>query len=295
MTGGRIALVVIVLLWPISASASAATYEIGVNSQQAGPEKASVGASVGVRSSSPSSPGEQNVSSEELGETASGESAGAEEVEPARANGESCQSLPVSAVPCYGVVAAGPEETPKGEAAPPVNPAVLAAGAASRLSFGAGRVEASPSAHVDGLTGANSWFWLSPAPPSTQTVSAAARGEHVTVTASASTVRWTFGDGSSLAGGAGVPYTSGSVPSDAILHDYRTRCLPGDQGHDPYVLASCGPDGYTVTATVEWGVSFSAHGRVTSSGSLPTRSTASSLTYPVSEARAFLSAAGGEK
>jgi hypothetical protein len=206
-------------------------------------------------------------------------------------NGERCIYFPTSNGICFNVVAPA---TPA-EAAPPANPAVLAAAAANRLPLGAGRIESSPSARVDGLTGADSWFWLSPAPPSTRTVSVATRGEHVTVTASARTVRWTFGDGSSLAGGAGVPYQPGSVPSDAILHSYETRCLPGDQGHDPNVLTSCGPDGYTVAATLEWGVSFTAHGPITSSGTLPTRSTAASLTYPVSEARAFLSSAGGGK
>jgi hypothetical protein len=206
-------------------------------------------------------------------------------------SGERCIYEAASDGICFNVVtSAAPAE-----AAPPVNPAVLAAAAANRLPLDAGHIESSPSAQVDGLTGADSWFWLSPAPPSTRTVSVAARGEHVTVTATASTVRWTFGDGSSLAGGAGVPYQPGSVPSDAILHDYQTRCLPGDQGHDPYVLASCGPDGYTVTATLEWGVTFTAHGPVTRSGALPTRSTADSLTYPVSEDRAFLASAGGEK
>lgn len=205
--------------------------------------------------------------------------------------GERCIYFPTSNGICFNIVTpAAPAE-----AAPPVNPAVLAAAAASRLPLGAGRIESSPSARVDGLTGADSWFWLSPAPASTRTVSVAARGEHVTVTATASTVRWTFGDGSSQAGGAGVPYQPGTVPSDAILHDYRTRCLPGDQGHDPNVLASCGTGGYTVTATLEWGVSFAAHGPITSSGTLSTRSTAASLTYPVSEARAFLSSAGGGK
>jgi hypothetical protein len=208
----------------------------------------------------------------------------------ATTNGERCIYEAASDGICFNVVTPAAAETQ-----PPVNPAVLAVAAANRLSLGAGHIEANPSQHADGLTGAASWFWLAPAPPSTQTVSVSERGEHVTVTASASTVRWTFGDGSSLTGGAGVPYQPGTVPSDAILHDYQTRCLPGDQGRDPNVLASCGSDGYTVAATLEWGVSFTAHGPVTRGGSLPTRSTAASLTYPVSEARAFLSSAGGER
>jgi hypothetical protein len=297
------------------ALAQAESVKAGWYSQQINSSHAAAGGSVNVSSRTSGSSSEGSESTP--GSESSGGPASSERPSPSPANptlpstsprlanphpsgpgsfwyttdaGERCIYFPTSNGVCFNVVApAAPE------AAPPINPAVLAAAAASRMSLAAGHIESSPSAQVDGLTGADSWFWLSPAPPSTRMVSVAARGEHVTVTASASTVRWTFGDGSSLAGGAGVPYQPGSVPSDAILHSYETRCLPGDQGHDPNVLASCGPDGYIVAATLEWGVSFTAHGPITTSGTLPTRSTAASLTYPVSEARAFLSSAGGGK
>jgi hypothetical protein len=307
-------LIVLAVILVAPALAQAEGVKAGWYSQQINSSHAAVGGSVSVSSRSSGSAGERSEStpgSESSDEAPSGEAPSPANptlpsTSPRLANphpsgpnsfwyttdsGERCIYEAASDGICFNVVTpAAPAE-----AAPPVNPAVLAAAAANRLPLDAGHIESSPSAQVDGLTGADSWFWLSPAPPSTRTVSVAARGEHVTVTATASTVRWTFGDGSSLAGGAGVPYQPGSVPSDAILHDYQTRCLPGDQGRDPYVLASCGPDGYTVTATVEWGVTFTAHGPVTRSGALPTRSTAESLTYPVSEDRAFLASAGGEK
>jgi len=101
-------------------------------------------------------------------------------------------------------------------------------------------------------------------------------------------VTWQFGDGASIDGGAGVPYQPGSVPPDAITHVYDTRCLPGDQGRDPYVLASCGSDGYPVVAAVTWEISYRATGSVAATGTLPTRTTSSSDAYAVSEARAFL-------
>ncbi|HUB73493.1 MAG TPA: hypothetical protein VL979_05610 [Solirubrobacteraceae bacterium] len=298
------------------ALAEAESVKTGWYSQQINSSHAAAGGSVSVSSRTPGSSGEGSESAP--GPESSSGAPSSEQPAPSPANptlpstsprlanphpsgpgsfwyttdsGERCIYFPTSNGVCFNIVAPAAQE----EAAPPVNPAALAAAAASRIPLDAGHIESSPSAQVDGLTGANSWFWLSPAPPSTRTVSVSERGEHVTVTATASVVRWTFGDGSSLTGGAGVPYQPGSVPSDAILHDYQTRCLPGDQGHDPNVLASCGADGYTVTATLEWGVSFTAHGPVTRAGSLPTRSTAASLTYPVSEARAFLSSAGGEK
>jgi hypothetical protein len=108
-----------------------------------------------------------------------------------------------------------------------------------------------------------------------------------------STVRWSFGDGGSLVGGAGVPYRQGSVATGAIRHVYQTRCLPGDRGHDPNVLSSCGTNGYTVAASVVWAISYQATGPVSAGGALPARTTSTSIAYPVSESRAFLTTSGG--
>ena len=101
-------------------------------------------------------------------------------------------------------------------------------------------------------------------------------------------ISWQFGDGSSLDAGAGIPYQPGPVPSIAVTHVYETRCLPGDQGHDPYVLSSCGSNGYELVAAVSWQISYRAAGPIATSGTLPSRTTISSAAYPVSEARAFL-------
>ena len=101
-------------------------------------------------------------------------------------------------------------------------------------------------------------------------------------------ITWRFGDGSGAEGGPGVPYEPGPAPSAAITHVYGTRCLPGDQGHDPYVLSSCGSSGYQLVASVSWQISYQAAGPIAAAGALPTRTTTSSAVYPVSEARAFL-------
>jgi hypothetical protein len=119
-------------------------------------------------------------------------------------------------------------------------------------------------------------------------------GERVTVTAEPEAVEWRFGDAGAVSGGAGVAYRPGPPPPDAVTHVYGTRCLPGDQGHNPYVLASCGGDGYTVEAVVSWRISYAATGPVGASGSLPMRSTEASAVYPVSEARAFLLGGGSQ-
>jgi hypothetical protein len=197
--------------------------------------------------------------------------------------GHSCTYLPDSVLPCFRVVMPGGG----GVSSPGVSPAGVAESIASGLSLSAGEIHVSPTA--GGLTGAASWFWLDPA-PGTSTVSVTLGGESVTVTAEPE-VKWRFGDGGS-AGGAGVAYRRGPAPSEAVTHVYGTRCLPGDRGRDPYVLESCGAGGYTVEAVVTWRVSFSASGLISASGGLATRTTDTSVAYPVSEARAFLIPSG---
>lgn len=275
-----------------SAPAYAGTsYQTGYNSQQTGPSQASAGATIHVTSRTPGSPGgggSEAGTSESLGEPSSSSGVGgAPSSEYTGPNAKACQSTPLS-IPCYGVVP-NPEKAPrKGAAkAPPVNPAVLAASAASHLVLLAGTVEASPSSSTAGLTGTASWFWLSPA-PTPQSLSVSAGAEQVTVTSTIGGVRWDFGDGESFTGGPGVPYRPGSPPADSVRHVYETRCLPGDRGHDPNVSSSCGPNGYELHAVIEWRISFQATGPVTTAGALPTRSTEATVTYPVSEARAFL-------
>jgi hypothetical protein len=196
--------------------------------------------------------------------------------------GHMCQYVPSSVTPCFTVVRPGASH---GGVVP-----ALAAELARRLVLMAGSIETSP--RRVGLTGAESWFWLEPA-ARRQTLSLSLGGETVTVIADP-TVVWHFGDGVMLDGGAGVPYRRGAPSAEAIRHDYQTRCLPGDQGHDPYVLSSCGQDGYTVGALVVWRISYSATGRVVASGTLPMRTTESSRSYPVRESRAFLVSGGSQ-
>jgi len=194
--------------------------------------------------------------------------------------GRFCIYAPNSVLPCYTLV--GPGGAPGG---PALDPAVIAASVAERLTLSPGRIRTSP--RVTGLTGAASWFWLDPAPrPEELTVSVA--GETVTVTAEPSRIEWRLGDGMNLSGGPGRPYRPGPAPADAVVHVYETRCLAGDQGRNPYVLGSCVSTGYPVEAIVVWRISFTATGPIDASGALPTRTTETSTPYPVSEARGFL-------
>jgi hypothetical protein len=203
----------------------------------------------------------------------------------ADAAGHACQYVPNSVTPCFTLVGPGSN---KGEG--PVSPAAVAQSLARRVELAPGEIKTSP-ARV-GLTGTQSWFWLDPA-PRRQSLSISLAGETVNVTADP-TVEWRFGDGASLDGGPGVPYQADPPASDAITHVYETRCLPADQGRDPYVLASCGQDGYSVAALVVWRISYSAAGPVAGAGALPVRTTETSASYPVTESRAFLVSEGGQ-
>ena len=72
---------------------------------------------------------------------------------------------------------------------------------------------------------------------------------------------------------------------------YETRCLPGDRDRNPYVLASCGADGYRIEAIIHWRISYRASGPIDGVGELAARTTESERPYPVTEARAFLAGA----
>lgn len=202
--------------------------------------------------------------------------------------GHACLYLPSSVLPCFTVVTPPSAGAP---GVPAISPAAIAASVADRLPLEPGQIHLSPAAN--GLTGAASWFWLDPAPAATSASVSLAR-EQVTVTAEPTGVEWRFGDGATDAGGSGVAYREGSLPAGAVTHVYETRCLPGDQGRNPYVLSGCGTNGYSVVAIVSWQVSYAATGPVASSGDLPTRTTETSAPYPVSEARAFLVGGGGQ-
>lgn len=297
---GTATLALLVAATPACASSSV---HVNAYSQEAGNEVAHAGGSItvtGATQGNHGSPGGGGGggSSEVSGVESAPAPASQGHVEPlgqgsyryTGAGGEECLYLTEGINTC-----AGEEEAHPAAPAPPrpaVNPQAIAVSVSSRLDLEVGKLAASPSAQTAGLTGAASWFWLQPA-PAAQMLTIALGAEQVTVNGNVKEVLWVFGDGGQLTGGVGIPYQRGANSVEAVHHVYRTRCLPGDQGHDPNVLPSCGPDGYTVTASVVWAISYQARGPVTTSGTLPARTTTTSMAYPVSEARAFLTTPSG--
>lgn len=303
----RLALVLLVLACtalaaPASAEANHHTIRIGRLSQQLGPGKAAIGASISVsdrrrgrQGTPPASAGRDGDRGEEqvyAWPELSSDSPLYRDATPlgpdsfwyVDGSGNACLYLPNSALPCYRVV------SPQA-GAPALSPAAIAASVADRLELAPGQIATSPPRDAAGLTGSDSWFWLEPA-PRREELSVALAGVRVSVVAEPTHVEWRFGDAASVRAGAGVPYRAGPPPEGSVRHRYETRCLPGDRGRNPYVLASCGRGGYRVQAEVLWEISFHATGRVAASGGLPARTTETAIDYPVSEARAFL--VGGE-
>jgi hypothetical protein len=300
MVVGMVDLVVVVWL------ASAAHGEIRSWSRQDGPSRAQTGGSVTQQGTTPSSPGTgggtgspysggPSSSSPVAGEPSAptGGTAvpffdprfrGAQTRPTFDPNPTACLYFPEASGACP--VEAPAAEPPKGRRgrAPPIDPAAVAASIAANMPLLPGDITANPS--VAGWTGVPSWFWLEPAP---RTVAAVAvlGAERVVVTAQPYPV-WRFGDGSITAGSVGRPYRRGAGVSGTVRHQYETRCLPDDAGRNPHVGESCTATGYVVEATVEWSISFVATGPVELSGALPSRTTTTSSTYPVSEVRAFL-------
>jgi hypothetical protein len=198
--------------------------------------------------------------------------------------GQQCVYAPSTSPSCFAIV------QPTGGR---LDPSVVAAVVAQSMDLVLPPIASSPSASRSGLTGDATWFWLQGAPAS-RSATVRLGAETVSVTAAPSAAFWSFGDGTGVSGGAGVTYRPGTAPAAAITHVYQSRCLPGDQGRDPNVLASCGNEGYQVSARVRWTISFIAAGPVVARGGLPARTTESALVYPVSEARAFLVGGGSE-
>lgn len=300
----RAVLLVAAAMLVLAGRASADTIKVSPLSQQYGPSHAGIGAEIEVKSETHGRSGDtprrhaEVVAVVRVGEPAepvpryptlpstspllaNPTPLGAGSFWYSDGSGHACIYLADSSAPCYVVTGDGP-------AAPALSPAAIAAAVADRLDLVPGRIETSPKRA--GLTGADSWFWLSPG-VETRELAVSLAGATVTVIAEPS-VEWRFGDGSSFVGGTGIRYRPGRPPDAAVRHAYATRCLPGDRGRNPYVLASCRDDGYRVEAVVHWRISYRASGRVAESGTLPTRTTETAVAYAVTEARAFLTRGG---
>jgi hypothetical protein len=298
-------LVLATMLAAAACSAAARTIHIGAYSQLDSPSRASAGGAVhvgyrdpgssGVSVSSPIAPSSSATPGSSAPSTSNVESSDIDSAGFRDRGGAVPCAAPAIPGTCFRVPAPPGARGPRGgRGAPPADPRVLAQLAVDRLAMLPGSIRVSPSRQVKGLTGAPSWFWLDPA-PTTESVTVSQGAESVTVTATPERVGWNFGDGDEVDGGPGRPYGESADRRGAMRHRYRTRCLPGDQGRDPYVLASCTDDGYQVQAGVEWSISFQAVGPITTAGGLSPQTTTATIAYPVTEVRGILAREGGAR
>lgn len=158
-------------------------------------------------------------------------------------------------------------QAPPGDGSAPLpSPEQLARQAYSQLRLPSPSIAASPQGPQ--LVRLPTWLWLEEGwgPVS---ATASVPGVSVSATARPESVTWSMGDGGRRrCDGPGTPYTS----------DRNPRSASPDCGYT-YRSAS-GGDGFSVTATVRWGVSWSGAGQ---SGTFDGLTTSTSTTFVVEE------------
>ena len=158
-------------------------------------------------------------------------------------------------------------------ASPAVDPRLLAIQAERSLRLPDPQLRFSP----DGSAVVNlpTWLWVVAAIWHPESVNASAGGVTATAVAVPTSVTWTMGDGSTVTcDGPGVPYVPTEAPDDQTTtceHTYLESSVnqPSPDG-DPNDRS------FTVVATVNWSVSWSAIG-APGGGALPSLTTSSTL------------------
>jgi hypothetical protein len=176
------------------------------------------------------------------------------------------------------------------QAAPGVDPQLLAIQAERSLRLPDPQVHFSP----DGAAVVNlpTWLWVVASIWHPESVNASAGGVTATAVATPVSVTWTMGDGTTvICDGPGVPY----VPTDApdaqttnCEHTYLESSVnqPSPDGHP-------NDESFTVTATVNWSVSWSAVG-APGGGALPSLTTASTSSERVEQVESVNTLNGGD-
>ena len=160
-----------------------------------------------------------------------------------------------------------------GGSAPP-DPRALAQQALQRVPLPSPSIAMSPGGDIPLLVNLPTFLWIEPAQWSPVTASASAGGVTSTVTATPERVVWDMGQGDSVTcNGPGAPYVP-TLPDDA---------QPSDCSYTYRASSARSPDKtFTVTATVEWHVTWSASG-APGGGDLGTSRRASTTIVRVAE------------
>ncbi len=140
----------------------------------------------------------------------------------------------------------------RGASAPVVDPAVLAQQALQQVPLPAPSMAMAPGSNIPLLVNLATFLWIDPAQWRPVKASASAGAVTSTVTATPERVVWNMGQGESVTcGGPGKPY-------DPTLSD---AAQPSDCKFTYRASSARSPDKtFTVTATVEWHVTWAASG-----------------------------------
>ncbi|WP_433418762.1 hypothetical protein ACQP1V_03605 [Microtetraspora malaysiensis] len=163
-----------------------------------------------------------------------------------------------------------------GDESPAVTPVMVALMARDRFRLPAPAIGSSPKAEDLQLVRLPIWLAVARQTWRPYTATATAGGITAVATATPVSVSWTMGDGATvICKGPGTPYRDG--------RDDPRKSSP-TCGHT-YLRSSGRDDGYRVTATITWRVTWSASGE---SGTLPPLSTTSSASFRVAESQAIV-------
>jgi len=169
-----------------------------------------------------------------------------------------------------------------GGAPPPPNPGALAVQALNRTPLPQPAIAMAPGGDIPLLVNLPTFLWIDPAQWRPVSASASAGGVTSTVTAVPQRVIWNMGQGDTVTcDGPGEPYVP-SLPDDAQPSECQFT-YPASSARSPDKT-------FTVTATVEWHVTWSASGAA-GGGDLGISRRASTTTVQVAEIQVLNTAA----
>ena len=176
------------------------------------------------------------------------------------------------------------------QAAPGVDPRLLAVQAERSLRLPDPQLQFSP----DGPAVVNlpTWLWVAASIWHPESVNASAGGVTATAVATPVSVTWTMGDGSTVVcNGPGLPYVPTEAPDTQTTtceHTYLESSV-----NQPSPDGDSNDGSFTVTATVNWSVSWSAVG-APGGGPLPSLTTASSSSERVEQVESVNTLSGSD-
>jgi hypothetical protein len=178
------------------------------------------------------------------------------------------------------VPSGAPPATPVG--APPnpgVDPALVAQQAENSMRLPSPQIETNPTTRA--VVNLPTWLWLDQGAWTPESVSASVGTVTATATATPERVQWTMGDGGSVVcEGPGTPYQP-SVPAQSQVTNCSYTYGRSSAG-EPSPTGDPNDAGFPVTATITWGVTWTAQG-VQAGGVLNPLTTSSSTSLPVEQ------------